>query len=62
MGRLGVARAPGTPTVESLTAPLDRALHADVAARARSVAANVRGDGTEIASRTTIDSSGFPWA
>jgi vancomycin aglycone glucosyltransferase len=46
---LGTAHAPGAPTAESLTSALESALHHDVAARARSIAAMVRSDGARIA-------------
>jgi vancomycin aglycone glucosyltransferase len=52
---LGVAHAPGAPTAESLTSALERTLHPDVAARARSVAPAVRGDGVEIAAQHLIN-------
>jgi vancomycin aglycone glucosyltransferase len=58
----GVAHAPEAPTVESLTAALDRALHADIATRARSAAADVRDDGADIAARAIVDGSGLPRA
>ncbi len=46
---IGTAHLPGAPTVESLADALDRTLASDVAARARSTAALVRRDGTQIA-------------
>ncbi len=51
---IGVARAPGAPTSESLSAALDRALQSDVAARARSISAAVRRDGTQIAAEALL--------
>ncbi len=48
---IGIAHAPGTPTADSLTNALQRALQSDVAARARSIAGSVRGDGVEAAAR-----------
>ena len=52
---IGLAHAPGAPTAESLTRALEPTLAADVAVRARSVAAAVRRDGVEVAGRA-IDS------
>ena len=46
---IGAAHAPGAPTTDSLTSALDRTLRADVAARAKSIAAAVRGDGARVA-------------
>ncbi|GIG90353.1 glycosyltransferase [Plantactinospora endophytica] len=46
---IGVAHAPGVPTADSLTSALKCALQPDVAERARSVAAVVRRDGTQLA-------------
>ena len=51
---VGTAHAPGTPTTDSLTSALEHALHPGVAARARSVAAAVRGDGARDAARRLI--------
>jgi vancomycin aglycone glucosyltransferase len=48
---LGTAHAPGTPATDTLTDALKRALHPDVAARARSIATAVRGDGAQVAAR-----------
>lgn len=48
---IGTAHAPGTPTTDSLTSALGRALQPDVAARARSIATAVRGDGAHAAAR-----------
>ncbi|MES1242395.1 MAG: glycosyltransferase [Acidobacteriota bacterium] len=50
---LGTAHA-GLPTPDSLADALGRALQPDVAARARSVAASVRGDGAQVAARRLI--------
>ena len=47
--QVGVAHAPGTPTVASLTAALQAALAPDVAMRAQALAADVRDDGAEVA-------------
>jgi vancomycin aglycone glucosyltransferase len=46
---IGSAHAPGAPTIDSLTSALERTLRPDVATRARSIAAAVRRDGTQIA-------------
>jgi vancomycin aglycone glucosyltransferase len=46
---VGTAHAPGVPTTDSLTSALERTLQPDVAARARSVATDVRRDGTHVA-------------
>jgi vancomycin aglycone glucosyltransferase len=51
---IGTAHAPGAPTSDSLTDALRHALRPDVAARARSVAGAVRGDGALIAARRLI--------
>ena len=51
---VGTACATPTPTIESLTAALEQALQPSVAACARSVAAEVRGDGAAIAARKLI--------
>jgi len=48
---IGAAHAPGTPTADSLTNALDRALRPDVAARARSIATAVRRDGAQVAAQ-----------
>jgi vancomycin aglycone glucosyltransferase len=52
---IGAAHAAGVPTVDSLAATLDRALQADVAARARSFAPAVRLDGAEVAARLVLE-------
>jgi vancomycin aglycone glucosyltransferase len=44
---IGIAHAPGTPTADSLTSALEQALRPDVAAVARSIAAEVRSDGAQ---------------
>jgi vancomycin aglycone glucosyltransferase len=46
---IGIAHAPGTPTIDSLTAALEHALRPDVTLRAKSVAAAVRRDGARTA-------------
>jgi vancomycin aglycone glucosyltransferase len=48
---IGTAHDGSTPTEASLTRALERTLHPDVAGRARSVAAAVRGDGAQVAAR-----------
>jgi vancomycin aglycone glucosyltransferase len=55
---LGVAHAPGTPATDSLTSALRQTLQPEVAARAKSVATHVRGDGALVAARRLVD--GFP--
>ena len=54
---IGVAHAPGTPTIDSLTIALEQALEFDVAARARSLAAAVRRDGASVAARSVMASA-----
>ena len=51
---IGSAHAPGAPTTDSLTEALERALHRDVAARARSIATAVRRDGAHAAAQRLI--------
>ena len=46
---IGTAHAPGPPTTDSLTSALTRTLQPEVAGRARSIAASVRGDGARTA-------------
>lgn len=46
---IGAAQASGAPRTDSLGSALERALRPDVAARARSIAAAVRRDGTQVA-------------
>jgi vancomycin aglycone glucosyltransferase len=53
---IGTAHAPGTPTAESLGAALQRTLRPEVAVRARTVAASVRGDGARIAAQRLTSS------
>ncbi|WP_240197070.1 glycosyltransferase [Nonomuraea lactucae] len=48
---IGQALPPTEPTAGSLATALDHALRPDVAARARSVAGAVRGDGAAVAAR-----------
>jgi vancomycin aglycone glucosyltransferase len=51
---VGTAHASGAPTADSLTSALGHALRPDVAARARSIAAEVRSDGARVAARHLI--------
>jgi vancomycin aglycone glucosyltransferase len=51
---IGTAHATPTPTAESLTAALEQTLQPSVAARARSVATQMRDNGASIAARTLI--------
>lgn len=51
---LGTAHAPGTPTTGTLTSALGRTLQPDVAARARSIATAVRGDGALTAAQRLL--------
>jgi vancomycin aglycone glucosyltransferase len=51
---IGTAHNPAIPTTTSLTKILQQALHPDVAARARSVARAVRGDGARVAAERLI--------
>jgi vancomycin aglycone glucosyltransferase len=51
---IGVAHAPGVPTVESLTAALRHALAMDVSARARSFATRIRLDGARVAAQRLV--------
>lgn len=51
---IGTAHAPSAPTSDSLASALGRTLRPDVAARARSIAAAVRRDGTEIAAQRLL--------
>jgi vancomycin aglycone glucosyltransferase len=52
---VGVAHAPGTPATDTLTSALRQTLQPEVAARAKSVATHVRGDGALVAARRLID-------
>jgi vancomycin aglycone glucosyltransferase len=54
---IGTAHAPGTSTTDSLTRALKHTLRPDAAARAKSIAAAMRGDGAEIAARRLIDAA-----
>ena len=51
---IGSAHAPGTPTTDSLTGALERALQPDVTARAQAIAATVRSDGAQVAAQRLI--------
>jgi vancomycin aglycone glucosyltransferase len=51
---IGTAHAPGAATAESLTNALERTLRPELVARARSLAAETRGDGALIAARRVI--------
>jgi vancomycin aglycone glucosyltransferase len=51
---IGAAHAPGVLTADSLARSLERAMRPDVAARARSVAAAVRRDGTQVAAERLL--------
>ena len=51
---IGSAHAPGSPTTDSLTRALKRALQPDVAARARAIAPAVRDDGAQIAAQRLV--------
>jgi vancomycin aglycone glucosyltransferase len=53
---VGTAHATATPSAESLTAALEQTLQPNVAARARAVAAETRGDGARIAARALLTS------
>jgi vancomycin aglycone glucosyltransferase len=54
---IGAAHAPGAPTTDSLATALEQALRPEIAARARSIAAAVRRDGTRIAAQELISLS-----
>lgn len=51
---IGIAHAPGTPTTDSLTSALKHTLQPHMAARARSIAGAVRGDGTQTAAAALV--------
>jgi len=51
---IGTAHAPGAATTESLTSALERTLQAEIAERARSLAAAMRGDGATVAARRVV--------
>jgi vancomycin aglycone glucosyltransferase len=51
---IGVAHGHSAPTAESLASALRDALQPAVAGRARSVAAEVRNDGSEVAARALV--------
>ena len=54
---IGEAHTPGAPTSDSLTSALEHALQPDVTARAQSIAAAVRTDGTLVAAERLIDAA-----
>lgn len=54
---IGIAHAPGIPTVDSLTVALQRTLQPDVATRARSTGTAMRDDGAQVAARTLVTDS-----
>jgi vancomycin aglycone glucosyltransferase len=51
---IGTAHAPGAPTADSLTSALDQALRPEVAANARSIATQMRGDGAQVAAERLL--------
>jgi vancomycin aglycone glucosyltransferase len=51
---IGIAHAPGTPTIGSLTNALQRTLQADMAARAHAIATPVRTDGAQAAAQRLL--------
>jgi vancomycin aglycone glucosyltransferase len=51
---IGTAHAAGKPTIESLTAAVERTLRPEVAARARSIATTMRRDGAHTAAKQLI--------
>ena len=55
---VGTVHTTATPSAESLTAALERTLQPKVAAKARAVAAETRGDGARIAARALLTSAG----
>jgi vancomycin aglycone glucosyltransferase len=52
---IGTAHPAGTPTTDSLTSALEHTLHPDVAARARSIATQVRRDGAQAAAQRLMN-------
>jgi vancomycin aglycone glucosyltransferase len=56
---LGRAHAGGSPTSESLTSALEGVLHAEVVARARTIATAVRDDGARVAAQRLIAGEGL---
>jgi vancomycin aglycone glucosyltransferase len=52
---IGVAHDGPAPTVESLSAAFDTALTAETAARAKSVAGTIRGDGAAVAAKLLVE-------
>jgi vancomycin aglycone glucosyltransferase len=57
---LGTAHAPGTPDVESLTSALERALHPEVASRARTISVVMPGDGARVAAAALLARDRLP--
>jgi vancomycin aglycone glucosyltransferase len=51
---IGTAHLPSTPTIDSLTSALEKTLQPDLTTRARSIAAAVRSDGTQVAAQRLI--------
>lgn len=56
---IGTAHAGGSPTAESLTRALERALQAGVVGRSRAVANMMRDDGARVAARRLAEGEGF---
>ena len=57
---IGVAHAPGAPSVESLTMALDASLRPDIAARARALAAEIPADRARAAAAALVGGRGSP--
>ena len=51
---VGTAHAPGAPSAESLTTALERALHPEVAVRARAIASTMPGNGARVAAAALV--------
>lgn len=51
---IGTAHSPTTPTIDSLKSALEQSLQPDVIARARSIATQIRDDGTQVAAERLI--------
>ena len=54
---IGIAHTPPTPTADSLTSALEQALQPDLTARAQTIAAAMRSDGTLVAARRLMDAA-----
>ena len=54
---IGTAHTPPTPTANSLTSALEQALQPDLTARAQTIAAAMRSDGTRVAARRLMDAA-----